>query len=107
MSTPAPYADPVHVELQAAAARLAAHLAPKTRAYHEIWLNGEKLPEDAPTAAAEEPMYGKAYLPRKFKTGLALPEDNSIDVYGQDLGLLAVIEGGRIVGYQLPVRGGI
>src|SRR5579884_1939555 len=107
MATPAPFADPVHVELQAAAARLAAHLAPKTRAYHEIWLNGEKVPPDAPQADHEEPVYGKAYLPRKFKTGLALPEDNSTDVHGHDLGLLAVVEDGRIAGYNVLVGGGM
>jgi sulfite reductase (ferredoxin) len=105
MATPAPFADPVHTELQGAATRLAAHLAPKTRAYHEIWLNGEKQPEAPGTV--EEPMYGKAYLPRKFKTGLALPEDNCIDVHGQDLGLLAIVENGRIAGYNVLCGGGM
>src|SRR5205823_2865594 len=55
----------------------------------------------------EEPLYGKVYLPRKFKTGLALPEDNCIDVYAQDLGLLAVVEKGGIVGYNVLVGGGM
>jgi sulfite reductase (ferredoxin) len=123
MACPAPHRhDGVHDELQATAARLAQHLAPRTGAYHEIWLNG------APVAASgsfpgspagkraacgygapseEEPLYGKTYLPRKFKTGLALPEDNCIDVYAQDLGLLAIVEGGTIAGYNVLVGGGM
>ena len=54
-----------------------------------------------------EPIYGKVYLPRKFKTGLTTPEDNCIDVYAQDLGLLAIVEYGRIVGYNVLVGGGM
>src|SRR5262249_21967935 len=131
--------DAVHAELQQTAARLAAHLSPRTRAYHEIWLNGKPLPgvrsqgagdrsqqtggqlarsaseglssltpDPCPlTPEEEEPLYGKTYLPRKFKTGLALPEDNCIDVYAQDLGLLAVAEGGRVVAYNVLVGGGM
>jgi sulfite reductase (ferredoxin) len=103
MCCPAPVADGVRAELQATAARLAAHLAPRSGAYHEIWLNGKAL-SDGPVGE-EEPMYGKVYLPRKFKTGLGLPEDNCIDVYGQDLGLLGIVEGGALVGYNLLVGG--
>ncbi len=105
MACPAPVNDGLHAELQTTAARLAAHFAPRTGAYHEIWLNG------APLAAAAEaepdPIYGKVYLPRKFKMGLVLPEDNCCDVYAQDLGLLAVVEDGRIAGYNLLVGGGM
>src|SRR5262249_56980224 len=79
---------------------------PRTKAYHEIWLNGKPVGDQA-FEADVEPLYGKVYLPRKFKTGLALPEDNCIDVYGQDLGLLAVAENGRIVGYNVLVGGGM
>jgi sulfite reductase (ferredoxin) len=133
MACPAPHHDGVHAELQATAARLASHLAPRTGAYHEIWLNGKSLPSSvergawsverggqgvdrgpssrstlhAPRSTEEEPLYQKTYLPRKFKTGLALPEDNCIDVYGQDLGLLAIVAGGRIVGYNVLVGGGM
>jgi sulfite reductase (ferredoxin) len=103
MCCPAPVADGVRAELQATAAKLAAHLAPRSGAYHEIWLNGKSLAE--PPAGEEEPMYGKVYLPRKFKTGLGLPEDNCIDVYGQDLGLLGIVEGGALVGYNVLVGG--
>lgn len=106
MACPAPVADCVHRQLQETAALLAAQLAPRTRAYHEIWLDGEPLePENrAPDA---EPLYGKTYLPRKFKTALALPEDNCVDVYTQDLGLLAVVEHGEVVGFDLLAGGGM
>ncbi len=120
MACPAPHRhDGVHEELQATAARLAAHLAPRTGAYHEIWLNGKPVSGvrsqesgvgtngESASAPEAEPMYGKVYLPRKFKTGLAAPEDNCIDVYAQDLGLLAVVEHGSIVGYNVLVGGGM
>jgi sulfite reductase (ferredoxin) len=107
MACPAPHHhDGVHAQLQETASILAAHLAPRTRAYHEIWLNGK--PVGDPLAEAEiEPLYGKIYLPRKFKTGLALPEDNCIDIYAQDLGLLAIVENGTIAGYNMLVGGGM
>ena len=106
MACPAPHAhDAVRAQLQATADLLAAHLAPKTRAYHEIWLNGKAVGEAA--GPDDEPLYGKTYLPRKFKTGLALPGDNCVDIYAQDLGLLAVVERGTIVGYNVLIGGGM
>jgi sulfite reductase (ferredoxin) len=109
MACPAPhFHHGVHAQLQETAAVLAAHLAPRTRAYNEIWLNGQRVDEGNPSSPPElEPLYGKVYLPRKFKTGLALPEDNCIDVYAQDLGLLAIVENGDIVGYNVLVGGGM
>ncbi len=106
MASPAPRHGGVYAELQETAARLASHLAPRTGAYHEIWLNGAKLNGSA-GEGEHEPLYGKVYLPRKFKTGLALPEDNSVDVYAQDLGLLAAVEGDRVAGYNVLVGGGM
>jgi sulfite reductase (ferredoxin) len=103
MSCPAPIPG-ARDEMQADADRLAAHLAPRTRAYHEIWLDGQ------PTETSgrdEEPIYGKVYLPRKFKIGFALPEDNCVDVFAQDLGLLAHVESGRVAGYDVLVGGGM
>lgn len=110
MCCPAPFKNnPVRDAMQAAADHLAAHFKPKTSAYHEIWLsdeNGEKT-NATEWQKVEEPIYGEHYLPRKFKMGVALPEDNCIDVYTQDLGLLAVVENGRIVGYNVLVGGGM
>lgn len=107
MACPAPHChDDVHAQLQETAAILAAHLAPRTTAYHEIWLNGHRVGAK-PQTSDIEPLYGKVYLPRKFKAGLALPEDNCIDIYAQDLGLLAIVENGTIVGYNVLVGGGM
>src|SRR4029077_6501715 len=110
MACPAPhYHAGVHAQLQEMAALLAAHLAPRSRAYHEIWLNGQPVGGDGGQGPGGDagPLYGKVYLPRKFKTGLALPEDNCIDVYAQDLGLLAIVENGTIAGYNVLVGGGM
>jgi sulfite reductase (ferredoxin) len=105
MAHPAPIKDPVFDAMQETAARIAAHLAPRTRAYHEIWLNGEKVAENG--GEDHEPIYGKLYLPRKFKTGLGVPWDNLTDIHAQDLGLLAIVENGRLLGYNVLVGGGM
>jgi sulfite reductase (ferredoxin) len=107
MACPAPHHDGVHAQLQETARLLAAHLAPRSRAYHEIWLNGRPIADTRENTQTEEPLYGKTYLPRKFKTGLALPHDNCIDIHAQDLGLLAIVENGTIVGYNVLVGGGM
>jgi sulfite reductase (ferredoxin) len=108
MACPAPHRhDAAHDELQETARVLAAHLAPRTRAYHEIWLNGRPITDNETSPHDIEPLYGRVYLPRKFKTGLALPDDNCIDVYAQDLGLLAIVEDGHIAGYNVLVGGGM
>jgi sulfite reductase (NADPH) hemoprotein beta-component len=77
---------------------------PKTRAYHEIWLDEELVAGGEPEP---EPMYGDTYLPRKFKTGFALPPSNDIDVFTQDLGFIAIVENERLVGYNVTVGGGM
>jgi sulfite reductase (ferredoxin) len=84
---------------------LAHHLEPKTQAYSEIWLDGEKAADIG--APEEEPLYGDTYLPRKFKIGVALPWDNCVDVLAQDLGFVAVTNGKRIIGYNVYVGGGL
>ena len=109
MCCPAPIKNnPVHDQMQAMADAIAEHLKPRTTAYHEIWLtdeSGEKT-NVAEFKPVDEPIYGTVYLPRKFKTAIALPEDNCIDIYTQDLGFLAVVEGDRIIGYNVLVGGG-
>lgn len=85
------------------ACALSDHFIPRTRAYHEIWLDGEKITEE-PDA---EPIYGNLYLPRKFKMGIAIPPTNDIDVFAQDLGLIAIIDGEELVGFNVAVGGGM
>jgi sulfite reductase (ferredoxin) len=102
-TVPAPIRDAVHRRLEDDARRLSAHLLPRTGAYHEIWVDGE------PVGANEEPidpLYGERYLPRKFKIGLAVPDDNTIDVLTNDLGILAIFEGGELQGYNFYLGGG-
>ena len=112
MCSPCPYkGDPVYDQMQELADAIAKHLQPRTTAYHELWLTdsetGQKqLAGGGPNGHEIEPIYGPTYLPRKFKTGIGLPGDNSADIYSQDLGLLAVCEDWNIVGYNVLVGGG-
>jgi sulfite reductase (NADPH) hemoprotein beta-component len=85
------------------ARRLSEHLLPRTRAYHEIWLDGEKV---AGTDEAE-PIYGPTYLPRKFKAAIAVPPINDVDILAHDLGFIAIVEQGELVGFNLTVGGGL
>ena len=109
MCCPAPLHDPVRRQMQEQLDALARHLAPRTRAYYEIWLTNPETGEQERVAGGPEvePIYGPTYLPRKFKTAFALPEDNCVDVYANDLGFLAVHEGGRILGYNVLAGGGM
>jgi sulfite reductase (NADPH) hemoprotein beta-component len=103
MANPNPYQSALHGPVLDDARAVSAHLTPRTRAYHEIWLDGEKVsPDDE-----EEPIYGKTYLPRKFKTGFAVPPSNDVDIYTQDLGFIAIGEDGKLLGYNLSVGGGL
>ncbi|MCA9143864.1 MAG: NADPH-dependent assimilatory sulfite reductase hemoprotein subunit [Planctomycetaceae bacterium] len=99
-------------QLQQYADSIATHLRPRARSYHEIWLQdpatGDKQQVVGPPKEPEhDPIYGNAYLPRKFKTGIALCDDNCIDVYAQDAGLLAVTRGDSLVGFNVLVGGGM
>jgi sulfite reductase (NADPH) hemoprotein beta-component len=101
-----PVESPAHEAAYAWAVRLSEHLKPKTRAYHEFWLDGEKLVGEE-AANESEPLYGPTYLPRKFKIGLAIPPQNDIDVFAQDLALIAVIEHGELLGFNVGIGGGM
>jgi sulfite reductase (ferredoxin) len=115
MCCPAPYTDQVHRQTQALAKHLAAHFAPRTKAYHELWLTdtstGEQtLAGGGPTKGDGfdvEPIYGKFYMPRKFKIAIGYTFDNCVDLYANDLGLLTITEGDRIIGYNILAGGGM
>ena len=94
----------VHRKVQKHAADLSEHLTPATRAYHEIWLDGEKIETSQPE---QEPIYGSTYLPRKFKSAFVVPPQNDVDVFAQDLGFIAIVEGGQLIGYNVVVGGGM
>ena len=112
MCCPGAYTDPAHRQVQELAQAITAHFAPRTRAYYELWIedpeNGQRELVGGGEAAAEtEPIYGQQYLPRKFKTGIGFPEDNCIDIYTHDLGLMAIVRDGQIIGYNVSVGGGM
>jgi len=109
MACPAPFKTKVYNQMQALSQELAEHFKPRTRAYYELWLkdeDGNKV-DTSEFKPVEEPIYGTRYLPRKFKMGIALPEDNCIDLYTHDLGLMAIVENGEIVGYNVLAGGGM
>jgi len=135
MSCPAPYGDAVRAQLQATAEAITQHLAPRTTAYHEIWLEGDdgkKTLQQFPAtssfstngasngahngaangvgeAAVEEPIYGKTYLPRKFKIALAFPGDNCTDIMTNDIGLVGLFDddSDQLHGFNIYVGGGL
>lgn len=104
MAPPLPQLSSIHREVQRQAEALSEHLMPKSRAYHEIWLDGEKI-ESSKTDV--EPIYGDTYLPRKFKAAFVVPPQNDVDVFSQDLGFITIVTNGKILGFNVTVGGGM
>lgn len=98
-----PLQSAIHAQVHDWAVRLSEHLCPHTRSYGEIWLDDKQIVGTQET----EPLYGATYLPRKFKIGLAVPPVNDIDVFAQDLGLIAVVADRRLAGFNVAVGGGM
>ncbi len=108
MCCPAPSSDASHKQIMEFTRQLSDHLLPRSRAYHEIWIDGEKQLSTHETDPEHEPLYGKNYLPRKFKIGVAWPWDNCVDVFTHDIGLIAVPnDQGEITGFTIVVGGGM
>ncbi|MEL7302089.1 MAG: sulfite reductase, partial [Pseudomonadota bacterium] len=115
MATANPFLSQRHRDAADLATALSDHLSPRTGAYHEIWLDGQQVSVDgtplkalaANDAPDEEPIYGQHYLPRKFKTVVAVPPDNDVDLYAHDLGFVAIEEDGKLVGWNVTVGGGM
>lgn len=101
-----PYQSEVHSEVYEWSKKLSDDLLPRTRAYHEVWLDEEKV-VGTPAVEEVEPMYGPLYLPRKFKIALAVPPTNDIDVFSQDLGFIAIIENDKVIGFNVAIGGGM
>jgi len=104
MCNPNPHLSWIHAEVLKLAQKLSDHLTPQSRAYHEIWLDGESLHSSEQEV---EPIYGKTYLPRKFKIAIAVPPSNDVDVFANDLAFIAVVEGDQLVGFNVAVGGGM
>jgi len=102
MCNPNPQQSELHAEVYQWARRISEQLLPQTRAYHEIWLDGEKLQQPD-----QEPLYGSNYLPRKFKTAVAIPPYNDVDIYTNDLGFIAIAEHGQLLGFNVLAGGGM
>ncbi|WP_338472233.1 assimilatory sulfite reductase (NADPH) hemoprotein subunit [Niallia sp. XMNu-256] len=99
-----PHQSEVHAEIYEWSKKISEHLLPRSRAYYEIWLDEERV---AGTPEEVEPIYGHLYLPRKFKIGIAVPPNNEIDVFSQDLGFIAIIEDEKLIGFNVTIGGGM
>ncbi|MBK1882983.1 NADPH-dependent assimilatory sulfite reductase hemoprotein subunit [Luteolibacter pohnpeiensis] len=104
MCNPNPYLSSVHAQALKIAQDISTHLTPQTKAYHEIWLDGEKIES---SEEDHEPIYGKTYLPRKFKITVAVPPSNDVDIFANCLSFIAIAEEGQVVGYNVAVGGGM
>ncbi|WP_018617155.1 NADPH-dependent assimilatory sulfite reductase hemoprotein subunit [Segetibacter koreensis] len=99
-----PKQSPLHTEIYDYAKEIATRMLPKTNAYYEIWLDGEKLLDKE---LEKDPLYQNRYMPRKFKVGIAIPPNNDIDVLGNDLALIAIIENNELKGFNIAIGGGM
>lgn len=99
-----PSQSPLHKQIHDYAGKLSEVLLPKTRAFYEIWLDEEVL---ADKKEEIDPLYQDHYLPRKFKIAIAIPPNNDVDVFGNDLGLIAIIENESLLGFNLAIGGGL
>jgi len=104
MCNPNPHLSSIHAQALRAAQEISDHLTPRTRAYHEIWLDGEKVESSEEEV---EPIYGRTYLPRKFKITIAVPPSNDVDIYANDLSFIAIVDDGKLAGYNVAVGGGL
>jgi sulfite reductase (NADPH) hemoprotein beta-component len=116
MCNPNPFASEIHTEVQRVTEEIDAHLKPQTPAFSEMWLDGEPIKLTVPLAAERsldckgdelEPLYGTTYLPRKFKIAMAIPPYNDVDVFAHCLGFIAIVEGGKLLGFNVSVGGGM
>jgi len=108
MAPPTPATSPLIEEVLEQARRLSQALAPRTPAYHGIWLNGQELDlSSEANANFVDPLYQKNYLPRKFKTALVIPPLNDVDVFTNDLGFVVIEEKGKLIGFNLLAGGGL
>lgn len=100
-----PSTSPFQEEVHAFAAKISEYLLPKTKAFAEIWLDGERL--DVNADPEPDPLYQNRYLPRKFKVGIAIPPHNETDIFTQDVGFIAIEEKGRLAGFNVTAGGGL
>ena len=107
MAAPTPATSPLVDDIQHQAAIVSDALLPKTRAYHQIWVEGVELKLTDEDAHFADPLYGKTYLPRKFKVAFAIPPLNDIDIFTNDCGFIAIVENDKLAGFNLAAGGGM
>jgi sulfite reductase (NADPH) hemoprotein beta-component len=107
MAAPTPATSPVVDRIQRHAKEVSNALLPRTRAYHQIWVEGTELKLTDEDTHFVDPLYGKSYLPRKFKVAFAIPPLNDIDIFTNDCGFIAIVEQGKLAGYNLIAGGGM
>ena len=103
MASAAPIGDEIRSQIQKTCEEIAVDLRPATKAYYELWIDGEK--QDVP--GETEPFYGDTYLPRKYKVGVTVAGENQIDIYSYDAGLVGIVEDGKLIGYNVLAGGGL
>lgn len=105
LCTSNPVESQLHIEAWEWAKKISEHLLPKTQAYAEIWLDGEKI--QSTDTDDLEPILGKSYLPRKFKTTVVVPPQNDVDLHANDLNFVAIQENGKLIGFNVLIGGGL
>jgi len=101
----APINDQIHNQLRLDALKISSHFIPSSTSYAQIWINGDKY--EYQKKEKNEPMYGKNYLPRKFKIGITIPEDNSVDVLTNDIAIFLIYKNNKVLGYNIAIGGGL
>lgn len=118
MCSPNPDESRVHAAVWEVSKQISAEFTPRTSAYYEIWMDGQPTDESQPFAREktkntvgelvdEEPIYGKTYLPRKFKIAIAVPPYNDTDIFANDIGLIAIEKDGELSGFNVAAGGGL
>ena len=101
----APIKDVIHEQLRKDALMISSKFIPSSTSYGQIWINGDKY--EYKNKEKNEPIYGKSYLPRKFKIGITIPEDNSVDVLTNDIAIFLIHKNNKVLGYNIAVGGGL
>ena len=101
----APINDQIHNQLRQDALKISSHFLPSSTSYGQIWINGDKY--EYSDKEKKEPIYGKLYLPRKFKIGITIPGDNSVDVLTNDIAIFLIFKNNKLLGYNIAIGGGL
>ena len=101
----APINDQIHNQLRQDALKISSHFLPSSTSYGQIWINGDKY--EYSDKENKEPIYGKLYLPRKFKIGITIPGDNSVDVLTNDIAIFLIFKNNKLLGYNVAIGGGL